>query len=148
MKVLDERVKKTFDKMDELPPTLPCELKKKKFKLGKMKTGITLILIIEISNLLTKVTKTKEIIWNSNSKKLIRQLSNQYEIILYLIYSKEVTSKLMDELDKKRELVSKVIGTDSVIEREDHKIIDLNVLEDRNPNQIIVITTLLMNLIG
>jgi len=148
MKVLNENVKKTFDKMDELFPALPCEFKKKKFRLGKMKAGITLSLVIEISNLLTRITKTKEIVWDRDLKNLIKELSNQYEIILYSVYSKETTNKLMDELDKDRKLVSRVIGIESVIERENYKIIDLRVLEDRNPNQIIVVTGSLTNLTG
>lgn len=148
IKVLDENIKKTFDKMEEFLPPLPCELDSRKIRLGTIKSHLTSTLILEVSDLLTKVSERNEIVWRENSKKLVRQLSSQFEIVLFTTYNQEVTDRLMNELDKKKKLVTKVIGINSMIEREDYKIIDIRIFEDRNPNQIIVVASSLITLTG
>eukprot|EP00826_Nyctotherus_ovalis_P043483 TRINITY_DN4586_c0_g1_i6.p1 TRINITY_DN4586_c0_g1~~TRINITY_DN4586_c0_g1_i6.p1 ORF type:complete len:276 (+),score=46.04 TRINITY_DN4586_c0_g1_i6:262-1089(+) len=148
LKVLDEEMKETFDRMDEVFPPLPCEVGSRKVSLGKLKAGANGVLVIEADGLLTKVSKKKEVVWHSYSKELLRQLERMFEIVLVFNCGNGVTNKLMDKLDKKQELVAKVLGTESTIKREIHTLIDLRIFEDRNPSQIVVVTSSLMNLTG
>lgn len=148
IKVLDKELKNNFKEMEELFPLLPCEVSSRKFRLGKIKPGLSSTLVIIIDKLLTEESENYKVTWFSHAKPFVKELSKKYEIVLVSTYSKEVTEKLMMELDNKRKYVTSVIGTDSMIMRESYNLIDLRIFEDRNPAQIILLSNSIMTLTG
>lgn len=148
LKTLSREMRKTFNHMEELLPALPCEIGSRKLCLGKAKAGVVSTLIIEADGLLTEVSKGGKAIWLRSSKEFIKQLSGKFEIVLFLTYPQEILERLINDLGKKKECIAKVIGAESAIEREAHKIIDLKILADRSPSHIIVMTSRLATLAG
>jgi len=146
LETLDGKTKIIFDQMEELLSPLPCEINKRKLFLENTNlTPNSFTLIIEINGLLTSVKKENEVHWNHYSKEFLRQLGCHFEIILLSIYPKRITRKLINELDSKQYL-SRVIESDSMIERDMHKLLDLRIFANRNPSQIIVLTSSLMSI--
>ena len=131
----------------------PNEVMVKKVFLGKKTKKHTLVLDIDNTLVNAKVTETKDVAGASTStpkilevqvrpytKRLLKEMSSLYEVVLFTAGNEEYASQIKEHLDPDGKLIKATLGSSScTVTQDGHYVKDLRIFADREIKNIVIV---------